>query len=303
VATLDTAAASPPTAAPVADSLAAQIDSALDRYTAFDSGSPPELTEAIRYALLAPGKRLRPRLVLLATQACGGSIDAALPAACAVEMIHTYSLVHDDLPAMDDDDLRRGRPTCHKVFGEAIAILVGDALLARAFEVLARDVTPADRAARCCAALGHAAGATALVGGQASDLAGGLTGDDVPSLESIHRRKTGALISASLELGGIVAGATATQLAALRDYGQALGLAFQITDDLLDVSGSQDAVGKRLAKDTDRGKSTYPNLLGIEASRLRAAELVEKACQAVAIFGPASQPLVGLAQFVRDRNR
>jgi geranylgeranyl diphosphate synthase, type II len=303
LATLDTADVSRTAAAANADRLAARIDAALDRYSQFDDGCPPELGEAIRYALLAPGKRLRPRLVLLAAQACGGTIDDALPAACAVEMIHSYSLVHDDLPAMDDDDLRRGRPTCHKVFGEATAILVGDALLARAFEILAADVQPADRAARSCAVLAHAAGATALVGGQASDLAGGVTGDDVPSLESIHRRKTGALITASLELGGVVAGASAQQIAALQQYGQHLGLAFQITDDLLDVAGSQAAVGKRLAKDADHGKATYPQLLGIEESRDRAAQLVDQACAALVPFGDAAEPLVGLAQFVRDRNR
>ena len=303
LATLDTADVSRADAAAAADRLAARIDAALDRYSAFEDGCPPELGEAIRYALLAPGKRLRPRLVLLAAQTCGGTVDEALPAACAVEMIHAYSLVHDDLPAMDDDDLRRGRPTCHKVFGEATAILVGDALLARAFEILATEVKPADRAARSCAVLGHAAGATALVGGQASDLAGGVTGDDLPSLESIHRRKTGALITASLELGGVVAGASARQIAALRQYGQHLGLAFQITDDLLDVSGNQAAVGKRLAKDADRGKATYPPLLGVEASRERAAQLVDQACDALALFGDAAQPLVGLADFVRDRNR
>jgi geranylgeranyl diphosphate synthase type II len=290
------------TASAAADRLAARINAALDRYSQFDDGCPPELGEAIRYALLAPGKRLRPRLVLLAAEACGGAVDEALPAACAVEMIHTYSLVHDDLPAMDDDDLRRGRPTCHKVFGEALAILVGDALLARAFEIMATDEKPADRAARCCAALGRAAGATALVGGQASDLAGGVTGEDVPSLESIHRRKTGALITASLELGGIVAGASPQQLSALKAYGQHLGLAFQITDDLLDVAGSQSAVGKRLAKDADRGKATYPQLLGVDASRDRAAQLVDEACDALALFGTAAAPLRELAQFVRDRN-
>jgi len=180
VATLDTADRSAANAAAESDRLAARIDAALDEFSRFDDGCPPELGEAIRYALLAPGKRLRPRLVLLAAEACGGTIDDALPAACAVEMIHAYSLVHDDLPAMDDDDLRRGRPTCHKVFGEAVAILVGDALLARAFEILAANIMLPDRAARCCAALGHAAGATALVGGQAADLAGGLSGDDVP---------------------------------------------------------------------------------------------------------------------------
>jgi len=299
VATLHTAERS----SAAADRLAAAIDTALDRYSQFDEGCPSELAEATRYALLAPGKRLRPRLVLLAAEACGGLLDDALPAASAVEMIHTYSLVHDDLPAMDDDDLRRGRPTCHKVFGEAVAILVGDALLARAFEILASDVRPAERAAHCCAVLGRAAGATALVGGQASDLAAGIAADDIPSLESIHRRKTGALITAAVELGGIVAGATREQLASLRVYGQNLGLAFQITDDLLDVSGAQDDVGKRLAKDADRGKATYPQLLGIEASRARAAELIDRACEAVKTFGDAAQPLVELAMSMRDRNR
>jgi geranylgeranyl diphosphate synthase type II len=283
--------------------LVPRIDAALDRYAQFEDGCPPELGKAIRYALLAPGKRLRPTLVLLAAEACGGSADAALPAACAVEMIHTYSLVHDDLPAMDDDDLRRGRPTCHKVFGDAIAILVGDALLARAFEILASDVKPAERAAHCCAALGHAAGATALVGGQAADIAGGVTGDDVPSLEAIHRRKTGALITASLELGGIAAGANAEQLAALDSFGHDLGLAFQITDDLLDVAGRESAVGKRLDKDAAMGKATYPQLLGVEESRRRAAELVDRACQALEPFGSDAQPLRDLAQFVLDRNR
>jgi geranylgeranyl diphosphate synthase type II len=302
VATLDTADRSAANAAAESDRLAARIDAALDEYSRFDDGCPRELGEAIRYALLAPGKRLRPRLVLLAAEACGGTLDDALPAACAVEMIHAYSLVHDDLPAMDDDDLRRGRPTCHKVFGEAVAILVGDALLARAFEIMATQITVPDRAARCCAALGHAAGATALVGGQTSDLAAGLRGDDLLSLESIHRRKTGALIAASLELGGIVAGGSPTQLAALKEYGHCLGLAFQITDDLLDVSGSQADVGKRIAKDADRGKATYPQLIGIEASRRRAAELVDQACDAVQVFGAAGKPLAGLATFVRDRN-
>jgi geranylgeranyl diphosphate synthase type II len=294
------AAPSPPLDA---EKLAERIDAALDRYTRFDDGCPPELGEAIRYAVLATGKRLRPRLVLLAAQACGGSFDAALPAACAVEMIHAYSLVHDDLPAMDDDDLRRGRPTCHKVFGEAIAILVGDALVARAFEVLATDAKPADRAARCCAVLGRAAGATALVGGQADDIAGGVTGADIPSLEAIHRRKTGALIAASLELGGVAAAANEEQLTALREYGHDLGLAFQITDDLLDVSGRESAVGKRLDKDAAKGKATYPQLLGIEESRQRAAELVDRACQSLEPFGASAEPLRELAQFVLQRNR
>jgi geranylgeranyl diphosphate synthase, type II len=294
-------AAEPATTEP--DQHRSRIDAALDHYARFDDSCPCQLAEAIRYALLAPGKRLRPRLVLLATEACGGSVSVALAAACAVEMVHAYSLVHDDLPAMDDDDLRRGRPTCHKMFGEATAILVGDALLARAFEVLASDVQPADRAARCCAVLAHAAGATALVGGQAADLAGDAAGSNVRALELIHRRKTGALIVASLQLGGIVAGATAVQFAALEQFGGHLGLAFQITDDLLDVAGNPAAVGKRLAKDAARGKATYPQLLGIEASRDRVAELVDEACHSLHPFGSAGEPLRELARSVLDRTR
>lgn len=285
-----------------------QIDAALRQYIDFNADCPSRLREAIEYSLLAPGKRLRPQLVLLATQACGGPIEAALPAAAAVEMIHAYSLVHDDLPAMDDDDLRRGRPTCHKQFDEATAILVGDALQARAFEVLATEITPADRAARCCAELAQAAGATALVGGQADDLSSQFfqpTDDTqaIERLELIHRRKTGALFRVSLRLGAIVAGATDEQLAALDTYGQHLGLAFQVVDDLLDVSGSEDTVGKRVGKDSERGKTTYPSVLGIEASHERAETLIDEACRSIEIFGEAAAPLRELARYVSQRNK
>ena len=283
-----------------------RIDAALDQYADSDTDCPAKLAEAIRYALLAPGKRLRPTLVLLATEACEGTAEEAMPAACAVEMVHAYSLVHDDLPAMDDDDLRRGRPTCHKVFGDATAILVGDALLACAFEVLARDIKPPAVAAKCCAVLGRAAGASALVGGQAADLESAEYGSNsteqyLEDLELIHHRKTGALIVASLELGGVVAQATAKQLSALRSFGQNVGLAFQITDDLLDVAGSQTAVGKRVGKDAQRGKLTFPKLLGIEESRHRAATLVNEACTMITGFGPKAEPLRALAQFICSR--
>jgi geranylgeranyl diphosphate synthase, type II len=281
-----------------------RIDAALDHYSHFDAGCPPQLAAAIRYALLAPGKRLRPQLVLLAADACGGPVDGALPAACAVEMVHAYSLVHDDLPAMDDDDLRRGRPTCHVAYGEAVAILVGDALLARSFEVLAREIKPPALAAECCAVLARAAGATALVGGQADDLALEAAGDidgDRNALEAIHARKTGALIMASLELGGIAAGGTSTQLSALQAFGRNLGLAFQITDDLLDVSGNEDAMGKRVAKDAGRGKRTFPQLLGVDESRRQAAKLIDDACGMIELFGPRAEPLRKLARFVATR--
>ncbi len=280
------------------------IDAALERYATFGDGCPPRLAEAIRYALLGPGKRLRPQLVLLAAQACGARVEDALPAACAVEMVHAYSLVHDDLPAMDDDDLRRGRPTCHKVFGEAMAILAGDALLARAFEVLAAEVKPPDIAARCCSVLARAAGAVALVGGQAADLlVTEPASDDLQRLESIHRRKTGALFSTALELGGIVARATPDQLAALASFGRKIGLAFQITDDLLDVAGSQSAVGKRVAKDAGHGKLTFPGLLGVDESRRRAEKLVDDACAMIEVFGPRAEPLCELARFVCWREK
>jgi geranylgeranyl diphosphate synthase type II len=289
------------------DRLRPRIDAALAQYSQFDDGCPAHLAEAIQYALLGPGKRLRPQLVLMAAEACGGSIDAAMPTACAVEMVHAYSLVHDDLPAMDDDDLRRGRPTCHKCFGEAVAILVGDALLARAFEVLAGEIQPPAAAARCCAVLARAAGATALVGGQAADLQYSERTDESSSslgeLQAIHERKTGALFVASLELGGIVAGASPYQLAALTGYGQRVGLAFQITDDLLDVAGEQSSVGKRVAKDSEKGKLTFPAVLGVDESRRRAAELIDDACAIIEVLGPTAEPLVALARYVCSRER
>ena len=279
-----------------------QVEAALRRYVTFPDDCPAHLQEAISYSLLAPGKRLRPLLTLYATLACDGSVEQAMPAAAAVEMIHAYSLVHDDLPAMDDDDLRRGRPTCHKQFDEATAILVGDALIPRAFEILTTKIQPAEIALRCCQELSLAAGATALVGGQAADLEGEFRDLSVDQLEAIHRRKTGALFRVSLRLGAIVADASEQQLAALDQYGQHLGLAFQVVDDLLDISGSETKVGKRLGKDRDRGKTTYPSVLGEEASRQRAEQLIDDACQAIACFGESADPLRDLALFVRQRN-
>lgn len=285
--------------------LRARIDVALADCAVFDADCPPHLAEAIRYVLLAPGKRLRPQLVLMAAAACGGRINDALPAACAVEMVHAYSLVHDDLPAMDDDDLRRGRPTCHKVYGEAVAILVGDALLARAFEVLATQLQRPEMAARCCAVLGRAAGPSALVGGQAADLQGIVALDGISDrlsvLESIHLRKTGALIAAALEMGAVVAGASPDQSLSLCRCGQKIGLAFQITDDLLDVAGTEMAAGKRVAKDASRGQCTFPALLGIDGSRQRAQQLVDEACALLTGFGLRAQPLRTLARFVCRR--
>ena len=280
-----------------------EVDAALAAAVEFSGDCPPELVEAIRYALLSPGKRLRPQLVLLAAQACGGDHRAALPAATAVEMIHAYSLVHDDLPAMDNDDLRRGRPTCHKQFDEATAILVGDALQARAFEILATQVEPPATALACCRELAAAAGAEALVGGQADDLAAENRHLGLEGLESVHRRKTGALIRASVRLGGLTAGAADEPMAALDAYGQHLGLAFQVVDDLLDVAGSEGSVGKKVGKDRAHGKVTYPVLLGVEASRQRVTDLIDLACNALAPLGSAAQPLEQVAVFVGNRNR
>jgi geranylgeranyl diphosphate synthase type II len=265
----------------------------------------------MRHALLAPGKRLRPALVLWAADACGGSWADAAGAAIAVEMIHAYSLVHDDLPAMDDDDLRRGRPTCHKAFDEATAILCGDALQALAFETLAREMPPAT-AARGCLVLARAAGAEALVGGQADDLAAergwiadmtaAPADDQVAWLERIHRRKTGALFLAALELGGLAAGASSAQLAMLAAYGRAFGLAFQIADDILDAEGDEVTMGKRVGKDAGRGKLTFPTIVGLEESRSRAVALAVEAAEAVHGLGGRAATLEALARWIVARD-
>jgi len=280
-----------------------RIDHALEEYSQPRDGCPTRLNAAIRHSLLAPGKRLRPLLVLLSAEACGSKNESAIAAGCALEMIHAYSLIHDDLPAMDDDDLRRGRPSCHKAFDEATAILAGDALLTQAFEVIATDVQPASAAVRCSAALAVAAGNQGMVGGQADDLDIDSHQPNVAFLESIHRRKTGALLIVAVEMGGIIAEADEVQIQRLRDYGYNLGLAFQVVDDLLDHTGDTAVLGKRTQKDDEHGKLTFPGLLGVEASRERATELVDAACEAVAPFGEAGQPLAALARFVLERDR
>lgn len=288
------------------------VEAALDEYTTLPDDCPRKLREAMRYSLLSPGKRLRPMLVLIAAEACGGEAKAAIPAAAAVEMIHAYSLIHDDLPAMDDDDLRRGRPTCHKQFDEATAILAGDALLALAFETLARLQCRPEVVARCCATLAEAAGPCQLVGGQAADMAGGLAGENandnaepnerLEQLKAIHRRKTGALILASLQLAGLIAGADSAATDALEQYGRRLGLAFQITDDLLDARGDEAAMGKRVGKDAAQGKLTFPVLSGIEESRRLAEQLIGEARDSLAPLSGPSEGLALLAQYVLERN-
>ncbi len=279
-----------------------RIDQKLVDYCDFDSDTPPRLAEAIRYSLLAPGKRIRPLLVLTANSVCGGNAESAMPAACAVEMIHAYSLIHDDLPAMDDDEMRRGRPSCHIQFDEATAILAGDALIPLAFEVLSSDLPP-QLAAECCRALGRAAGSSRLVGGQADDLASEFVEPNLELLEKIHRRKTGALLTVSLELGGIVANTTPELRGCLTEFGKHLGLAFQIVDDLLDLQGEQDKMGKRIRKDAEQGKMTYPALLGVEQSEALAQEMADRAITALEPFGKTAHPLTQIARFVVDRKQ
>ena len=280
-----------------------QIDDALAGYTQFDADCPARLAEAIRYCLLAPGKRFRPLLLLTATEMFGGTLEEAMPAACAVEMIHNYSLIHDDLPAMDDDDVRRGRATCHIQFDEATAILAGDALIPLAFEIISREIRPKDLAALCITALARASGPSQLVGGQADDLGFQFSQPDLETLEHIHRRKTGALIAVSLEMGALIAGAGPEKLKSVTQYGKHLGLAFQIVDDLLDFRGSQAKMGKRAGRDAELGKLTYPAVLGEEKSELRAREVAQAAIDALEPFGDSARPLELLARFVIDRTQ
>jgi geranylgeranyl diphosphate synthase type II len=280
-----------------------EIDAALERYTQYDADCPPLLREAIRHSLLAGGKRLRPLLALMSAQACGCPRGEAMPAACAVEMVHTYSLIHDDLPAMDDDQWRRGRPCCHVKFGEANAILAGDALLAQAFEVVSGEIQPPSVAAACCLELARAAGASALVGGQVDDLQGAEGVGDLAQLERIHRRKTGAMFQVSLRLGGRIAQADSPRIAALDAFGRKLGLAFQIVDDLLDVKGDAVSLGKSVGKDRQQAKLTFPALLGAAKSQQRAEALIREAQQELNSFGAQAECLQSLAYYVLERNR
>jgi len=280
--------------------LAAQADKALDRAL----GSrvwPPSLRKAMRYSVFAGGKRLRPVLCLMAAEAVGGRASAALPAACALEMVHTYSLIHDDLPAMDDDDFRRGRRTSHKVFGEALAILAGDALLTFAFETLAKGTTDKRAAARLCEELAAGAGPAGMAGGQVFDIESEGKKPSARLVEQIHRRKTAALIRAAVRMGAIAGGATRRELAALTRYGEALGLLFQVTDDILDETGDERKMGKRLHKDAEAGKQTYPRAHGLEAARKLAARLARRAEAALKPLGRRADVLRQAPAFVLER--
>jgi geranylgeranyl diphosphate synthase type II len=265
-----------------------------------------QLFEAMRYSLLAGGKRLRPVLALAACEAVGGRLESAMGFACAIEMIHTYSLIHDDLPCMDDDDLRRGRPTNHKLYGEAIATLAGDALLTDAFWILAKSgaaspsVAPAALLATV-AELAHAAGSAGMVAGQAIDLLGEGRTMTVEELEYLHRRKTGALFIAAVRGGARLGGATEVQLEALEPYARALGLAFQVIDDILDVEASTEQMGKRTGKDVAHGKNTYPGLIGLDKSWELARDLERRAHHALDGFDDRAEPLRALASFAVER--
>jgi geranylgeranyl diphosphate synthase, type II len=283
---------------------AALVERALASAVAEQTGPDARLYESMRYSLLAGGKRLRPILALAACEAVGGALEAAMGLACAVEMIHTYSLIHDDLPCMDDDDFRRGRPTNHKVYGEALATLAGDALLTDAFKVLARSAPEGVPAAVMLAAiadLAEAAGSAGMVGGQVIDLASEGKHLSLDELERLHSRKTGALFRASIIGGARLGGATPAALESLDAYARALGLAFQVVDDLLDVEATTEQMGKRTRKDEAAGKNTYPALLGLERSHGLVRELEGRAHRALAGFDGRAEPLSRIATFVVER--
>ena len=281
------------------------VEEALEKYSPAPVGLEKTVSEAARYSLFAGGKRLRPVLCLAAADALGGSFEHVLPVACALEMIHTYSLIHDDLPAMDNDDFRRGRPTNHKVFGEAMAILAGDALLTEAFSLAAgagdEAEISADKLLRVISVIARASGYRGMVGGQVIDMECETREADLATIEYMHIRKTGALISASLEVGAILGGGDDHQIGTLTRYGHHLGLAFQITDDLLDVEGDAQAMGKTPGSDAAKNKKTYPALLGIPQSKEAARAHVLAAVGALDIFDGKAEPLRAIARYLLVR--
>jgi geranylgeranyl diphosphate synthase type II len=268
--------------------------------------APARLRRAMGYSLWAGGKRLRPVLVLAAAEACGAPAARVLPAALGLECLHTYSLIHDDLPAMDDDDLRRGRPTCHKAFDEATAILAGDGLLTLAFELLARNArvrgVPPGAVGEAVRVLAVAAGAAGMVGGQLADIQAEGRRVTLAGLKAIHAGKTGALIRAAAEVGGLLAGGRPFQRRALRAYGRHIGLAFQVADDILNVVGEPEKLGKATGSDAKRGKATYPALLGLQKARLFAQNELQAALRALKPLGRRGEPLAALARFVVERD-
>ena len=283
------------------------VDSALERYFPKEVGFPTSIHKAIRHSLFAGGKRIRPILSMAAYEAAGGEGSGVLPFACALEMIHTYSLIHDDLPAMDDDDYRRGKPTCHKVFGEGIAILAGDGLLTEAFRLMAdpsvlNNLSCSERVVLDVVhEVAEAGGVSGLVGGQVVDIESEGKKVDLPTLQYIHTHKTGALIRVSVRAGAKLAGVQEERLKAFTRYGERVGLAFQIADDILNVEGNVSLLGKQTGSDLSRGKATYPLLFGLEESKRKSKELVELSIDALAPFGSEADPLREIAQFVVAR--
>ena len=281
-----------------------EVNHWLDRLVPPETAPPQTIHRAMRYSLFAGGKRLRPILVLASGEALGAATEDLMPAACAMEMIHTYSLIHDDLPAMDNDDLRRGRPTCHKAFDEATAILAGDALLTQAFRVLAADVRHGEpsRQIRVIREVAGAAGTIdALIGGQMMDIESEGKAVDAATLDSIHRSKTGAMIRASVLVGGLLAGASDHQLGILTAYSERIGLAFQIADDILDVTQTSEDLGKTAGKDQAAAKATYPAVYGLEASRERAREFVREAVDIISGLGGDTRLLADIARLIIER--
>jgi geranylgeranyl diphosphate synthase type II len=279
----------------------AAVERALEACLRPPADDPTRLWEAMRYSVLAGGKRVRPILVLLAAESCGGTVAAALPAACAVELAHTASIIHDDLPALDNDDLRRGRPTCHRAFDEATALLAGDGLEALAFDVLALQPASPLAIVSQVRELARAIGPSGMAVGEAVDVEQSLRRGELAVVEFVHLHKTAALWQAGARMGGMAAGADEVRLGALGLYGERLGLAFQVVDDILDVTGGADVVGKRTGKDAAAGKLTYPGAIGLEPSRAEAARLIAQAIDALLPLGERSRPLVLLAQRLLDR--
>ena len=280
------------------------VNRALDHFLPSEQTKPATIHKAMRYSLFAGGKRMRPALCLAAGEACGGRDADAMPLACAVECIHTYSLIHDDLPAMDNDDFRRGKPTNHKVFGEGVAVLAGDALLTQAFEIAAQcKKFPRYPHDQIILEIAKASGSSQLIAGQVADLEGEGKKISVDELKFIHERKTSALLCCSVRLGGMSANCTPAQLRALTDFGYHVGLAFQVIDDILDVTQTSEQLGKTAGKDTAAQKATYPAIVGLEKSRKIAGQLTDKAFAALKIFKGKAVALEALAGFLLKRDR
>ena len=278
------------------------IDEALDQYLPKEDEYPPLIHQAMRYSLFAGGKRIRPILALASTETVGGKIDDVLPAACAIELIHTYSLIHDDLPSLDNDDLRRGKPTSHKKFSEAIAILSGDALLTYAFWLIAAKTKEKSLIPHIVKEIAASSGTLGMIGGQTVDILSSGKFVDSPTLEYIHTHKTGALIRACLRTGCILGGGSREELKKLSKFGKYIGLAFQITDDILDVTGKEEEMGKRSGADLAANKITYPAIYGLSESREKAKNLIEKGISLLDEFGQRAAPLREIARFIGERS-